>query len=52
LEVVNKQWEAHKQTDDEKVMHNAAVAQYCFNSYIIVLLHLYVFITTVLLETV
>lgn len=52
MEVVNKHWEAHKQTDNEEMMHNAAVAQYCFNSCIIVLLHLYVFITTALLETV
>lgn len=52
MEVVNEQWEAHKQTDNEKVMHNAAVAQYCFNSCIIVLLHVCVFITTVLPETV
>lgn len=52
MEVDNKHWEAHKQTDNEKVMHNAAVAQYCFNNCIIVLLHLYVFIKTMLLETV
>ena len=52
MEVVNKHWEARKQTDNESVMHNAALAQYCFNSCIIVLLHLCVFVTTVLLETV
>jgi hypothetical protein len=52
LEVVNKQWEAHKQNDNEKEMHSAAIAQYCLNSSIIVLSHLYVFITTVFLEIV
>jgi hypothetical protein len=50
--VVHKHWKAHKQTDNEKVMHNAAVAQYGVNSYIIILLDLYVFIATVLMETV
>jgi hypothetical protein len=52
LEVVNKPREAHKQTENEKVMHNAAVAQYGFNSCIIILLDLYVFIATVLMETI